>query len=84
MNILPKWCDSYYGLGSLTSIQTLLSYAETAELKFTFPKLSWSLDPRNDFVSRNKVQGTNFVVHGVSILRGPSVILLAWTVVAVV
>lgn len=81
--MLPTWCESYCGMGSLPSIQTLFPYAENTKLKFTFPRSSWSLDPRNDLVCVNKMQGIHLVGHRVSILMAPSIILLAWMVAGV-
>lgn len=62
-------------------MQTLFFYAENAKRKFTSPQFSWSLNPRSDLVSTNTMQGPHSVAHGVSILMGPSIILLAWVVV---
>ena len=70
-------------MGRLTSLQTPFPLAENTELKFTFPRPSGSLDPRNDLVSMNRMQGIHFVVYGVSILMGLSIILLTWIVVGV-
>lgn len=65
-------------MGSLTSIQTLFLYPENTRLKFTFPRPSWSLDPRNDTIFMNKMQGILSVAHKFSILMALSIIFLAW------